>query len=109
MFVPSGNQKHTGEDSFPLKLDTQKKDIQKKYGLVLDPIRLGLPFNGPQKKKIGAPDQESWLVIVHFLEEFAQAGLQLMFVHDQWLHHHLLIPLCPFDGRLAKPRTESNS
>ena len=31
MFVPSGNHshKHTGEDSFPLKLDTQKKDIQK--------------------------------------------------------------------------------
>lgn len=55
MFVPSGNQKHTGEDSFPLKLDTQKKDIQKKYGLVLDPIRLGLPFNGPQKKKNRRP------------------------------------------------------
>ena len=46
----------------------------------------------------------SWLIVIHLLKERGQTRFQLVLVHDQRLHHHLLIPLCPFNGWLAKPR-----
>lgn len=50
----------------------------------------------------------SWLIVIHLLKELGQTRFQLVLVHDQRLHHHLLIPLCPFNGWLAKPRVVVN-